>query len=260
MMVLKGSLRMAGCRPDLGRCPDQVFTPELVDAAVRMPGAEQRRRLLPARLVMYFVLALWLFRAGTAGTAGDDQAGRRLYHQRAPVTCWPGSKLDPDGWIDAGQGRRWKPPNISSLSRAAQARPAPVRFSFEQVAGPIGEDGAPGVSCCGLRVVSIDGSTSDVPDSPANDEHFGRPSNQTRDGRSAGQVAGGGRVQTGACSGHRWPVPGQRAGAGPRPAGTRLLRAGDAGAGGPQVPVLALARSSSPPGRTSCGAPRRPSP
>jgi hypothetical protein len=34
------------------------------------------------------------------------------------------------------------------------------------------------------------------------------------------------------------PVPGQRAGPGPRPAGIRLLRAGDAGAGGPQVPVL----------------------
>ena len=24
--------------------------------------------------------------------------------------------LDPAGWVDAGQGRRWRPPNISSLS------------------------------------------------------------------------------------------------------------------------------------------------
>jgi hypothetical protein len=38
------------------------------------------------------------------------------------------------------------------------------------------------VFCCGLWVVSVDGSTSDVPDSGANDEHFGRPSNQTRHG------------------------------------------------------------------------------
>ena len=43
----------------------------------------------------------------------------------------------------------------------------------------------PGVFCCGLRVVSIDGSVSDVPDSEVNDEHFGRPSNQTRDGAFA---------------------------------------------------------------------------
>jgi hypothetical protein len=38
------------------------------------------------------------------------------------------------------------------------------------------------VFCCGLRVVSIDGSTSDVPDEAPNAEHFGRPSNQARDG------------------------------------------------------------------------------
>jgi hypothetical protein len=50
------------------------------------------------------------------------------------------------------------------------------------VAGLTGADGAPGVFCCGLRVVSVDGSTTDVPDSPENAEHFGRPSNQSRDG------------------------------------------------------------------------------
>jgi hypothetical protein len=53
---------------------------------------------------------------------------------------------------------------------------------FLQVAGPTCADGAPGVFCCGLRVVSVDGTTTDVPDSQANDEYFGRPSNQTRDG------------------------------------------------------------------------------
>ena len=36
--------------------------------------------------------------------------------------------------------------------------------------------------CCGHRVVSIDGSTSDVPDEEPNAAHFGRPSNQARDG------------------------------------------------------------------------------
>ena len=44
----------------------------------------------------------------------------------------------------------------------------PVRMLFEQVAGPTGADGAPGVFCCGLRVVSMDGSTTDVPDSGKN--------------------------------------------------------------------------------------------
>ena len=180
-----------GLSPD-GWLPDRisvgvltrVFTPELVDAAVEDAGArEQRRRLLPARLVVYFVLALWLFRGRNCGYGQVMvKLADGLYHQRRAAGLLAGD-LDPGGWVDAGQGRRWRPPDISSLSRGrGKLGPAPVRFLFEQVAGPIGDDEAPGVSCCGLRVVSIDGSTSDVPDSAANDEHFGRPSNQARDG------------------------------------------------------------------------------
>jgi hypothetical protein len=41
---------------------------------------------------------------------------------------------------------------------------------------------APGVFCCGLRVGSMDGSTTDVPDSEKNAAYFGRPSNASRDG------------------------------------------------------------------------------
>ena len=58
----------------------------------------------------------------------------------------------------------------------------PVRMLFEHVAGPVAADGAPGVSRCGLRVVSVDGSTADVPDSEKNAAFFGRPSNASRDG------------------------------------------------------------------------------
>ena len=47
---------------------------------------------------------------------------------------------------------------------------------------PVGADDAAGVFCCGLRVVSMDGSTTDVPDTKENDAHFGRPCNASRDG------------------------------------------------------------------------------
>ena len=82
-----------------------------------------------------------------------------------------------------GAGRQWWLPNISSLSRGRGKLGAdPVRMLFGHVAGPAGADGAPGVFCCGPRVVSIDGSVTDVPDSDKNAAFFGRPSSQSRDG------------------------------------------------------------------------------
>ena len=180
-----------GLSPD-GWLPDRIsigvltraFPPELVDEAVEVTGTrEQRRRLLPARLMVYFVLALWLFRGRNCGY-GQVMAklADGLYHQRRGADLLAG-QLDPGGWVDAGEGRRWRQPNISSLSRGrVKLGPDPVRMLFEQVAGPTGADGAPGVFCCGLRVVSVDGSVTDVPDSKENDAFFGRPSNQSRDG------------------------------------------------------------------------------
>jgi hypothetical protein len=180
-----------GLSPD-GWLPDRisvgvltsVFTPELVDAAVEEAGArEQRRRLLPARLVVYFTLALWLFRGRNCGY-GQVMAklADGLYHQRRAADLLEG-QLDPDGWVDAGEGRRWRQPNISNMARGrGKLGPGPLHNVFLQVAGPTGSLEDPGVSCCGLRIVSVDGSTTDVPDSPANDRHFGRPSNATRDG------------------------------------------------------------------------------
>jgi hypothetical protein len=65
----------AGVSPD-GWLPDRVsigaltksFPPHLVDRAIAATEAhEEQRQLLPARLVMYFVLALWLFRGPNCG-------------------------------------------------------------------------------------------------------------------------------------------------------------------------------------------------
>jgi hypothetical protein len=180
-----------GLSPD-GWLPDRIsigvltraFPPDLVDEVIEVTGTrEQRRRLLPARLMVYFVLALWLFRGRNCGY-GQVMAklADGLYHQRRGADLLAG-QLDADGWADAGGGRRWRQPNISSLSRGRGKLGAdPVRMLFEHVAGPTGEDGAPGVSCCGLRVVSLDGSVTDVPDSGKNAAFFGRPSNQSREG------------------------------------------------------------------------------
>ena len=182
-----------------GWLPDRVsvgaltrtFPPELVDRVVEVTDTrEVRRRLLPAPLVVYFVLALWLFRGRNCGYGRVmSKLVDGLYHRRRGRQLLDGV-LDPAGWVDAGQGRRWRPPNISSLSRArARLGADPLHMLFEQVAGPVGGsaegsagDPVPGVFCCGLRVVSMDGSTSDVRATAENSEYFSRPSNGTRAG------------------------------------------------------------------------------
>jgi hypothetical protein len=161
-----------------------AFPPELVDRVVATTDTrELRRRLLPARLVVYFVLALWLFRGPNCGYGRVMvKLVDALYHRRRGQELLDGV-LDPDGWVDAGQGRRWRPPNISSLARARTRLGAdPLHMLFDEVAGPVGADDAAGVFCRGLRVVSMDGSTTDVPNSEDNEEYFGRPSNATRAG------------------------------------------------------------------------------
>ena len=200
---------------------------------------EQRRRLLPARLMVYFVLALWLFRGRNCGY-GQVMAklADGLYHQRRGADLLAG-ELDPGGWVGAGGGRRWKQPNISSLSRGRGKLGAdPVRMLFEQVAGPTGADGAAGVFCCGLRAVSMDGSTTDVPDSAENAAFFGRPSNQSRDGAFpqarwvAAAESGTGSLLGAAMGPYRTAE---------QPLALDLLHCfgpGHAGARGPQVPVL----------------------
>ncbi len=184
----------AGVSP-AGWLPDRVsvgaltraFPPELVDRVVATTDTrKRRRRLLPARLVAYFVLALWLFRGPNCGYGRVMvKLVDGLYHRRRGQELLDGV-LDLDGWVDAGAGRRWRPPNISSLARARTRLGAdPLHMLFDEVAGPVGgsaDHGMAGVFCCGLRVVSMDGSSTDVPDSPENDSYFGRPSNATRDG------------------------------------------------------------------------------
>jgi hypothetical protein len=173
-----------GLSPD-GWLPDRIsvgvltraFPPELVDEVIEVTGTrEQRRRLLPARLMVYFVLALWLFRGRNCGY-GQVMAklADGLYCQRRGADLLAG-RLAPGGRVDAGNGRQWW------LRGRGKLGADPVRMLFEYVAGPVAAAGAPGVFCCGLRVVSMDGSTTDVPDSGKNAAFFGRPSNQSRDG------------------------------------------------------------------------------
>jgi hypothetical protein len=122
----------------------QVLDFDLVDAVAAETGTVQQRvRLLPTRVVIYFVLALALF---------EPCSYRRV-------------------WAKMTAGLRvltLTAPTVSALVRARRrVGPKPFRALFTAVAGCVGRPSTPGVFWRGLRTVAIDATTLHVPDSPA---------------------------------------------------------------------------------------------
>ncbi|MGW2255754.1 IS4 family transposase [Kitasatospora sp. NPDC001660] len=119
----------------------QIVDFSLVDAVLEETGTRERRlRLLPSRVVVYFVLALALFEH-------DSYRG-----------VW--------GKLVAGlEGLPLVRPAVSSLSRARRRiGAAPLRLLFETLAGPVARPGQTGVFYRGLRTVAVDGTLLHTPD------------------------------------------------------------------------------------------------
>jgi Insertion element 4 transposase N-terminal/Transposase DDE domain len=135
----------------------QTFPPELVDRVIARTGkAEQRQRLLPARVVVYYILAMWLF-----AQVGYEEVVRLLVEGLAWARRWRGV---------------WQVPDKSSIARArARLGLAPLRELFVEVARPLATQATKGAWYRGWRLMALDGSTLDVPDTPANAAAFGRP-------------------------------------------------------------------------------------
>ena len=131
--------------------------PELVDEVVERAGCrEKRRRLLPARAVVYFVLGLCLF-------SGADSMGPPGYRS---VMRWLTNGLRHLAGVAV--------PSSSALSRARQrlgARPFELLFGLQR--GALAAAGTPGASAFGLRLVAWDGTGIDVAGTPANAAAFG---------------------------------------------------------------------------------------
>ncbi|WP_327416318.1 IS4 family transposase [Streptomyces sp. NBC_01233] len=135
----------------------RTFPPELVDRVVEESGkAGQRNRLLPPRVVVYFVLAMCLFSG-----QGYEEVARLLTQGLAWAKHWSGS---------------WQVPTPGAVSRArARLGPEPLKALFEQSAGPVATESTPGAWYGCWRLMAVDGTTFDVPDSEENDARFGRP-------------------------------------------------------------------------------------
>jgi hypothetical protein len=144
----------------------RVFPLELVDRVVAEAGrTEVRHRLLPARVVVYYVLGLALF-----SQASYEEVMRELVEGLS----WA------NGWA-----RPWSVPTKAALFKArARLGPEPLRALFEAAAVPLAAAQTKGAWYRGWRLMSIDGTCIDVADTPANEAEFGRPGS----GRGSGPV------------------------------------------------------------------------
>jgi hypothetical protein len=128
---------------------------DLVDQVLMETGrVEKRSRLLPARVVVYYVMALCLF-------FGDsyEEVMRLLVGGLQYLRSWR---------------KDWTVPTTGAISQARQRLGAePLRVLFGRVARPCARPGNRGGWLRAWRLMAIDGFVLDVADTPENRETFG---------------------------------------------------------------------------------------
>jgi hypothetical protein len=134
----------------------RIFHRDLIDDVLRETGrAGQRTRLLPGRVVVYFVLALCLF-----FDDAYEEVLRKLVNGLKFLGNWRGE---------------WHVPTSSALSQArTRLGPAPLAALFDRVVVPIAQPGTTGGWFYGWRVMAVDGVVVDVPDTAENLKEFAR--------------------------------------------------------------------------------------
>jgi Insertion element 4 transposase N-terminal/Transposase DDE domain len=145
----------------------RVFPPELVDAVVAEVGrGERRQRLLPARVVVYYVLAMALF-----SQASYEEVMRQLVEGLSWASGWQ---------------RAWEVPSKAAIFQARRRLgPEPLELLFGAAASPLADARTRGAFYRGLRLMSLDGTCLDVADTPPNAAAFGRPGTQRGHGVGA---------------------------------------------------------------------------
>src|SRR5450755_586416 len=157
---------MAGAplEPLGGRLTDHIalgvlsaaFSRDLIDEVIEVTGRrEKRSRLLPAHVMVRYVIGLGLF----FGQAYEEVM-RQLTGTLQGLGSW-----DQD----------WKVPSTSAVTQARQRLgAAPLRELFHRAAVPAAGLGTTGAWLRGRRLMAIDGTSFDVPDTSANAAAFGK--------------------------------------------------------------------------------------
>jgi len=148
----------------------RTYPPAVVDAVVRETARqEQRHRLLPARVMVYYVMALALY-----SQAAYEEVMRSLVEGLAWSRRWRTT---------------WKVPTKAAIYKArVRLGVEPLQALFRTVVRPLGTAESKGVWYRSWRLMSIDGTVLDVADTPANAAAFGRPGTARGEGSAFPQI------------------------------------------------------------------------
>jgi Insertion element 4 transposase N-terminal/Transposase DDE domain len=129
---------------------------DLIDEVLNATGRTERRsRLLPARVVVYYVLALTLF-------FGDayEEVMRKLVNGLRFLHSWRSD---------------WQVPTSSAISQArTRLGEEPLKELFTRVAVPMAKRATRGAWYRGMRLMAIDGVILDATDTPENVAEFAK--------------------------------------------------------------------------------------
>jgi hypothetical protein len=140
-----------------------VFPPELVDRVVGEAGVrEQRKRTLPSRVVVYYLLAMVLFFQSGYGEVWNKLVAGLAWARRFRERLELGMQPSPAAITYARQRLGWQV----------------MERLLEETAGPLAGPEQPSAFVAGMRLVAIDGMCLDLPDNEENGTEFGYPSNE----------------------------------------------------------------------------------
>ena len=137
---------------------ETAIPPETIEQVLNQTNSgETRKRKLPSHLVVALIIAMSLWSSDSMRTVLKNLV-KGLRTQ----------------WLRLAQF--WQVPSPSSITEARQRLGCRVMSQlFNQVTRPLGTPQTPGAFLCGLRVMAVDGTVLDVPDTPANAKVFGYP-------------------------------------------------------------------------------------
>lgn len=137
---------------------ETAISPETIEQVLgNTDSREERRRKLPSHLVVCLVIAMSLWSSDSMRTVLKNLV-KGLRAQ----------------WLRLAQ--YWRVPSPSSITEARQRMGCRVMSQlFNQVTRPMASPQTPSAFLFGRRVMAVDGTVLDVPDTPANAKVFGYP-------------------------------------------------------------------------------------